>query len=51
MYRALAGSRLAEQCITDLSHRGVLPGHHSGLGHESIGVGVGTALRMDDCAQ
>jgi TPP-dependent pyruvate/acetoin dehydrogenase alpha subunit len=51
MYRSLAGSRRAEQAITDLSHRGVLPGHHSGLGHESIGVGIGIALRDDDCAQ
>jgi TPP-dependent pyruvate/acetoin dehydrogenase alpha subunit len=51
MYRALAGSRIAEAAITDLANRGVLPGHHSGLGHESIGVGVGFALRPDDCAQ
>jgi TPP-dependent pyruvate/acetoin dehydrogenase alpha subunit len=51
MYRALAGSRLAEAAITDLANRGVLPGHHSGLGHESIGVGVGFAVRPDDCVQ
>lgn len=51
MYRALAGARLAEQAITDLSHAGTIPGHHSGLGHEAIGVGVGMALRADDCAQ
>lgn len=51
MYRALAGSRLAEQTITDLAQRGILPGHHSGLAHEAIGVGVGMALRPDDCAQ
>jgi TPP-dependent pyruvate/acetoin dehydrogenase alpha subunit len=43
MYRALAGSRAAEQ--------GVLQGHHSGLGHEAIGVGVGFAVRPDDCVQ
>src|SRR5512141_2851076 len=51
MYRALAGSRMAEQAITDLARRGALSMHHSGLGHESIGVGVGMALRADDCAQ
>jgi acetoin:2,6-dichlorophenolindophenol oxidoreductase subunit alpha len=51
MYRALAGSRIAEAAITDLANRGVLPGHHSGLGHESIGVGVGMAVRPDDCVQ
>jgi hypothetical protein len=31
MYRALTGSRLAEQAITDLARRAVLPLHHSGL--------------------
>ncbi len=51
LYRALAGSRIAEQAITDLNKQGVLRGHHSGLGHEAIGVGVGFALRPDDCAQ
>src|SRR4249919_1674736 len=51
MYRALAGSRMAEQAITDLARRGTLPMHHSGNGHESIGVGVGMALRADDCVQ
>jgi pyruvate dehydrogenase E1 component alpha subunit len=51
MYRALAGSRIAEEAITGLARRGVLPGHHSGLGHESVGVGVGMALRPDDCVQ
>ena len=51
MYRALSGSRHAEQAITELAHRGTLPGHHSGLNHEAIGVGVGLALRPDDCAQ
>jgi len=51
MYRALAGSRLAEEAITDLNRKGVLQGHHSGLGHEAIGVGVGFAVRSDDCVQ
>jgi TPP-dependent pyruvate/acetoin dehydrogenase alpha subunit len=51
MYRALVGSRLAEQAITDLNKQGVLRGHHSGLGHEAIGVGVGFAVRADDCVQ
>jgi TPP-dependent pyruvate/acetoin dehydrogenase alpha subunit len=51
MYRALAGSRRAEQRITDLNKKGVLRGHHSGLGHEAIGVGVGFAVRPDDCVQ
>jgi TPP-dependent pyruvate/acetoin dehydrogenase alpha subunit len=51
MYRSLAGTRIAEQAITDLARRGVLPGHHSGLGHESIGVGVGMAMQSGDCAQ
>jgi TPP-dependent pyruvate/acetoin dehydrogenase alpha subunit len=51
LYRALVGSRLAEQAITDLNKQGVLRGHHSGLGHEAIGVGVGLAVRPDDCVQ
>lgn len=51
MYRALAGSRMAEQRITDLNKEGVLRGHHSGLGHEAIGVAVGFAVRPDDCVQ
>lgn len=51
MYRALAGSRMAEETITDLNKQGVLRGHHSGLGHEAIGVGVGFAVRPDDCVQ
>lgn len=48
MYRALSGSRMAEQSITDLARSNTLPGHHSGLGHESVGVGVGLALAADD---
>jgi TPP-dependent pyruvate/acetoin dehydrogenase alpha subunit len=51
MYRALSGSRIAEQTITDLNKAGVLRGHHSGLGHESVGVAVGFAVRPDDCVQ
>jgi TPP-dependent pyruvate/acetoin dehydrogenase alpha subunit len=51
MYRALAGSRAAEHEITELNKQGVLQGHHSGLGHEAIGVGVGFAVRPDDCVQ
>ena len=51
MYRALVGTRRAEQAITDLNKQGVLRGHHSGLGHEAIGVGVGFAVRPDDCVQ
>jgi TPP-dependent pyruvate/acetoin dehydrogenase alpha subunit len=51
MYRALAGSRSAEHEITELNKKGVLRGHHSGLGHEAIGVGVGFAVRPDDCVQ
>lgn len=51
MYRALSGSRIAEQTITDLNRSGVLRGHHSGLGHEAVGVGVGFAVRADDCVQ
>jgi TPP-dependent pyruvate/acetoin dehydrogenase alpha subunit len=51
LYRALVGSRLAEAAITELNHKGVLRGHHSGLGHEAIGVGVGAAVRPDDCVQ
>ncbi len=51
MCKALIGSRMAEAAITDLANRGILPGHHSGLGHESIGVGVGMAVRPDDCVQ
>jgi acetoin:2,6-dichlorophenolindophenol oxidoreductase subunit alpha len=51
LYRSLAGSRMAETAITDLARRGIIRGHHSGLGHESIGVGVGVAMRPDDCAQ
>jgi TPP-dependent pyruvate/acetoin dehydrogenase alpha subunit len=48
-YRALSGSRLAEQAITDLARAGSIPGHHSGLGHETIGVAVGFALSREDC--
>lgn len=51
MYRALSGSRIAEQSITDLNKSGVLRGHHSGLGHEAVGVAVGSAVRSDDCVQ
>lgn len=51
LYRALSGTRRAEQAITDLANQGVLPGHHSGLGHETIGVAIGLAVRDDDCVQ
>ncbi len=51
MYRALSGSHRAEEAITDLNKTGVLRGHHSGLGHEAIGVAVGFAVRPDDCVQ
>jgi TPP-dependent pyruvate/acetoin dehydrogenase alpha subunit len=51
MYRRLCGSRMAEQAITDLAKQGVLGGHHSGLGHESIGVAVGMAVRPGDGVQ
>lgn len=51
MYRFLYGSRLAEQAITDLSKEGLIGGHHSGLGHEAIGVAVGMAVRNDDGVQ
>jgi TPP-dependent pyruvate/acetoin dehydrogenase alpha subunit len=42
---------MAEQAITDLSKSGVIRGHHSGLGHEALGVAVGFAVRPDDCVQ
>ena len=48
-YRALSGSRMAEQAITDLARTGAIPGHHSGLGHEAIGVAIGSAMSPDDC--
>ncbi len=51
IYRALVGSRIAEQAIVDLNDKGVLHDHHSGLGHEAIGVGVGFAVRPDDAVQ
>lgn len=51
MYTALVGSRIAEEAITDLNRQGVLRGHHSGLGHEAIGVGVGFAVEAGDCVQ
>ncbi len=51
MYRYLYGSRLAEQTITDLTKEGIIKGHHSGLGHEAIGVAVGMAVRNDDGVQ
>jgi len=51
MYRMLCGSRMAEQAITDLAKEGVIGGHHSGLGHESIGVAIGMAVRSDDGVQ
>jgi len=50
VYRALSGSRTAEQAITDLAKTGPLRGHHSGLGHETIGVAVGCAMSPEDCA-
>jgi TPP-dependent pyruvate/acetoin dehydrogenase alpha subunit len=50
MYEKLAGSRMAEQAITDLAKEGLF-GHHSGLGHESIGVAVGMAMRHGDAVQ
>lgn len=49
MYRSLSGSRRAERAITDLAKAGSIPGHHSGLGHEAIGVGVGCAMATEDC--
>jgi TPP-dependent pyruvate/acetoin dehydrogenase alpha subunit len=51
LYRLTLGSRLAEQRITDLSKAGEIPGHHSGLNHEAVGVGIGTAVDWDDCVQ
>lgn len=51
MYRMLCGSRMAEQAITDLAKEGVTGSHHSGLGHESIGVAVGMTVRADDGVQ
>jgi TPP-dependent pyruvate/acetoin dehydrogenase alpha subunit len=45
------GSRLAERRITELSKAGEIPGHHSGLNHEAIGVGIDTAVEFDDCVQ
>lgn len=51
MYRWLCGSRMAEQTITDLAKEGAIGGHHSGLGHESIGVAVGMVVRPDDGVQ
>jgi TPP-dependent pyruvate/acetoin dehydrogenase alpha subunit len=51
LYQLVLGSRLAEQRITELSKAGEIPGHHSGLGHEAVGVGIGTAVMFDDCVQ
>jgi TPP-dependent pyruvate/acetoin dehydrogenase alpha subunit len=51
LYQLVLGSRLAEQRITELSKAGEIPGHHSGLGHEAVGVGIGTAVEFDDCVQ
>lgn len=51
MYKMLCGTRIAEQAIIDLTREGVITAHHSGLGHESIGVAVGMAVRPDDGVQ
>src|SRR6202008_3903312 len=51
MYTKLCGSRMAEQAITDLAKEGATAGHHSGMGHESIGVAVGMTVRDDDGVQ
>jgi len=51
LYRLVLGSRLAERRITELSKAGEIPGHHSGVNHEAIGVGIGTAVEFDDCVQ
>jgi len=51
LYRLMLGSRLAEQRITELSKVGKIPGHHSGLNYEAIGVGIGTAVEDRDCVQ
>jgi TPP-dependent pyruvate/acetoin dehydrogenase alpha subunit len=51
MYQFLIGTRMAEQALIDMARRRILAGHHSGLGHESIGVGVGMAVRLTDCVQ
>jgi TPP-dependent pyruvate/acetoin dehydrogenase alpha subunit len=51
IYRLVLASRLSEQRITALSKAGELPGHHSGLNHESVGIAVGSSVEFDDCVQ
>ncbi|MCW2540918.1 MAG: bkdA1 [Frankiales bacterium] len=51
IYRLVLASRLSEQRITELSKAGELPGHHSGLNHESVGIAVGSSVDFDDCVQ
>jgi TPP-dependent pyruvate/acetoin dehydrogenase alpha subunit len=51
LYRLILAGRLSEETITDVSRAGELPGHHSGLGHEAVGVGVGLSVGFDDCVQ
>ncbi|MEQ8719114.1 MAG: thiamine pyrophosphate-dependent dehydrogenase E1 component subunit alpha [Acidimicrobiales bacterium] len=50
-YRGVLGARLAEARITELSESGELSGHHSALGHEAIGFGIGSAVEFDDVVQ
>jgi TPP-dependent pyruvate/acetoin dehydrogenase alpha subunit len=51
MLRNLWQGRIVEKTISDLFRAGKLPNHHSGIGHESIGVGVGFGLRDSDGVQ
>ncbi len=51
MLRHMWQGRLVEETIGDLVRAGKLPNHHSGIGHEAIGVGVGYGLRDTDGVQ
>lgn len=51
MLRHLWEGRILEETIVDLCRQGRLGAHHSGVGHEAIGVGVAYGLRPDDAVQ
>lgn len=51
MLRHMWQGRIVEETIGDLARAGRLPNHHSGVGHEAIGVGVGFGLRPTDAVQ
>ena len=51
LYRALLGSRLAEEHLNQLAVAGEIGVHHSGLNHEAIGIAIGLSVEFDDYVQ